>query len=129
MVDRLGGGGSRPVVETALLRHDRVRMRFALHLTLHAAVPLAIAWGFYRRDFRRAFLVLVGTMVVDLDHLLATPIIDPGRCSIGFHPLHSYPAIALWCAAAMFRPTRLVGIGLLIHMALDFLDCLAMRAC
>ena len=35
-------------------------------------------------------------MAVDLDHLLADPIFDPHRMSIGFHPLHSYPAIAVY---------------------------------
>lgn len=98
-------------------------------MLLHGAVPLAVAWAFYRGAFRRAFLIMLATQVVDLDHLLATPIVDPGRCSIGFHPLHSYPAIALWAVAAAVPRTRLVGLGLLIHMALDLLDCVWMRAC
>jgi hypothetical protein len=38
------------------------------------------------------------TIIVDLDHLLADPIYDPNRCSIGFHPLHSYPAIVIYLA-------------------------------
>ena len=29
------------------------------------------------------------TMLVDLDHLLATPLYNPDRCSLGFHPLHT----------------------------------------
>jgi hypothetical protein len=63
-------------------------------------------------------------MLVDLDHLLADPVYDPGRCSIGFHPLHTWPAIAVYAAMTIPRPTRLVGLGLIIHMALDGLDCL-----
>ena len=35
-------------------------------------------------------------MFVDLDHLLANPIYDPCRCSIGFHPLHNYFAIVIY---------------------------------
>lgn len=62
-------------------------------------------------------------MAVDLDHLLADPIYDPNRCSIGFHPLHSYPAVAIYAILLFFPKVRLIGIGLIIHMALDYIDC------
>jgi hypothetical protein len=91
-------------------------------------MPAAVAWLFFRAQWRRAFLIMLSTMVVDLDHLLADPIYDPGRCSIGFHPLHTAPAIAVYGVLALPAPTRLVGIGLLIHMALDGMDCVIMRA-
>ena len=35
-------------------------------------------------------------MMVDLDHLLANPIYQEDRCSINFHPLHTYYAIAVY---------------------------------
>ena len=63
-------------------------------------------------------------MLVDLDHLLATPIFDPNRCSIGFHPLHTYPAMAVYAVMLIFPKTRIVGIGLLFHMLTDGIDCL-----
>ncbi|SHG58712.1 hypothetical protein SAMN04488522_106168 [Pedobacter caeni] len=66
---------------------------------------------------------MMATMVVDLDHLLAVPIYDPNRCSIGFHPLHSYYAIGVYVILLFFPKTRLVGIGLVIHMILDYIDC------
>ena len=66
---------------------------------------------------------MVLTMMVDIDHLLASPIYDPDRCGIGFHPLHSYPAIAIYVVLAVAAKTRIAGIGLLLHMALDGLDC------
>ena len=66
---------------------------------------------------------MIAAMFVDLDHLLADPIYDPNRCSIGFHPLHTAPAIAVYAVLATLRPTRLIGLGLMIHMALDLLDC------
>lgn len=70
---------------------------------------------------------MLATMLMDLDHLLATPVYDPGRCSIGFHPLHTAPAIALYALLALIPWRRLVGLRLLIHMALPGgLDCLAM---
>ena len=69
---------------------------------------------------------MVATMVVDVDHLLANPIYDPDRCSIGFHPLHTMPAVAVYALLAAWPKTRLVGVGLLIHMALDLTDCIWM---
>ena len=67
---------------------------------------------------------MVLTMVVDLDHLLASPIYDPNRCSINFHPLHSYPAILLYILISAFPRTRLIGLGLLLHMGIDLTDCI-----
>lgn len=96
-----------------------------LHLALHAAVPAAVALAFFRPDWKRAWLIMLSTMLVDLDHLLADPIYDPQRCGIGFHPLHSYPAIAAYALFLIPRPTRLVALGLVIHMALDALDCVS----
>ncbi len=66
---------------------------------------------------------MIATMAVDLDHLLANPIYDPNRCSIGFHPLHSYIAIGVYLLLLIFPRIRIIAIGLLIHMALDYLDC------
>lgn len=96
----------------------------ALHLGLHAAVPGALALLFYLPHWKRAWLVMLATMVVDLDHLLADPIYDPQRCGIGFHPLHSYPAIGAYALLLLPRATRLVALGLVTHMALDALDCM-----
>ncbi|TLM67215.1 MAG: hypothetical protein FDZ69_04815 [Deltaproteobacteria bacterium] len=95
----------------------------AIHLVLHVLVPGTAAWLFFRDHWRRAWLVMLLTMLVDLDHLLANPIFDPNRCSIGFHPLHSLPAIAGYGMLSIFGKTRLVGVGLLIHMALDLTMC------
>ena len=94
-----------------------------LHLVLHAVVPGAVALIFYRPGWKKAWLIMAATMVVDLDHLLADPIYDPQRCGIGFHPLHSYAAIAAYTLLLVPKTTRLVALGLVIHMALDALDC------
>jgi len=66
---------------------------------------------------------MVATMLVDLDHLVATPIYDPGRCSIGFHPLHQPALIMLYLVLCFIPKTRLIGLGLTIHMLLDAIDC------
>lgn len=66
---------------------------------------------------------MIATMAVDLDHLLANPIYDPNRCSIGFHPLHSYIAIGVYTVLLFFPRIRIIAIGLLIHIVLDYADC------
>lgn len=89
-------------------------------------VPAAVAWLAFRPAWRQAWLIMLATMIIDLDHLLADPVYDPARCSIGFHPLHTYPAVAAYVILALIPRTRLVGIGLLIHIALDAIDCIMM---
>lgn len=101
--------------------------RPVLHVVLHAVVPALVARLTWRERWMRAWLVMMATMVVDLDHLLARPMYDPGRCSLGFHPLHSSWAIAGYLAMAAWARTRLVAVGLLVHMALDLSDCVGMR--
>lgn len=95
-----------------------------LHYGMHFVLPLFIALLFFRRSWLVVYLILLATMLVDLDHLLANPIFDPNRCSIGFHPLHSYWAIGVYVVLLFFRKTRIVGIGLVLHMITDALDCL-----
>lgn len=71
-------------------------------------------------------MILIATMLVDLDHLLADPVYDPNRCSIGFHPLHQYLPIGIYGLMTLLPKTRLVGLGLVLHMLLDFGDCVSM---
>ncbi|NYZ62158.1 DUF6122 family protein [Luteimonas deserti] len=101
--------------------------RAILHLLLHAAVPALLAWCFWRKRFLHAWAWMLLGWAIDLDHLLADPIYAPGRCSIGFHPLHTAPAIAVYGVLALPARTRLLGIGLVVHIALDAIDCLWMR--
>jgi len=97
--------------------------RPAVHLLLHAVVPLAVALVFHRTHWRRAWVWLLAGWLIDIDHLLADPIYAPERCSIGFHPLHRAPAALLYIALLLPARTRLFGTGLLIHLGLDALDC------
>ena len=101
-------------------------IRPILHLILHVLVPGAVARLAFADRWRRAWLIMLLTMVVDLDHLLATPVYDPDRCGIGFHPLHSSVAIGVYCVLALIPAVRVVGVGLLIHMLLDGIDCVFM---
>ena len=99
-------------------------MQQLLHYFLHLIFPGIIAYVFFRGKWGRAYLVFLATMLVDADHLLASPIYDPCRCSIGFHPLHSYIACAVYVVCLAFPKVRLIAIGLLMHMLTDGIDCL-----
>ena len=101
-------------------------LRTAVHMTLHILAPATVARIGFSDRWLQAWAIMVSTMAVDLDHLLATPVFDPNRCSIGFHPLHTWPAMVLYLAMAVAPRTRLVGLGLIIHMALDAIDCMWM---
>ncbi len=102
-------------------------MRPALHLLLHFIVPGLVARLGYRDHFWKAWLTMLAGMVIDLDHFLATPLYDPNRCSLSAHPLHSPPAILAYVILTAIPRTRIFGVGLLIHIALDGLDCLWMN--
>jgi hypothetical protein len=112
-----------------------------IHITLHFVVPFVVAIIFYKKRWRNATLMMVLTMIVDIDHLLADPIYDPNRCSIGFHPLHTVIPIVFYFLmflipllyeklqskseeSSTMRMVHLLGLGLLIHMFLDWTDCL-----
>src|SRR5262245_38646264 len=95
-------------------------------MLLHMLVPGVIARLAYPTRWQRAWLVMLLTMVIDADHLLATPVYHPNRCSIGFHPLHTWPAIGIYLGMLAFRKTRLAGGGLIIHIVLDAIDCVWM---
>lgn len=98
----------------------------AVHLLLHLLVPALVAVIWYPKRRFRAWIALLAGWLIDLDHLLADPVYLPGRCSIGFHPLHTAPAILVYGGLVVPRRTRLFGIGLLIHIGLDAIDCMFM---
>jgi hypothetical protein len=94
-----------------------------IHIASHFVVPALIVGLFFRKTWRVSYLLMMATMLVDVDHVFATPIYDAGRCSIGFHPLHKIGFIVGYAILCFVPKTRIVGIGLVSHMALDSLDC------
>lgn len=98
-------------------------MQFIIHYFLHLIFPVIIAYTFYRPSWKVVSCIFLLTMLVDADHLLAKPVYMACRCSIGFHPLHSYIAIIIYAVLLIPRFTRLVALGLLMHMAADGIDC------
>ncbi|OSZ77893.1 hypothetical protein CAP36_11800 [Chitinophagaceae bacterium IBVUCB2] len=95
-----------------------------IHYFLHFIFPLGIALFFFRKKWKKTYLVFLLTMLVDIDHLLANPVFSACRCSIGFHALHSYPAIVIYIFMLGHPKLMLIAIGLLMHMATDYIDCL-----
>lgn len=109
---------------------DSLPWRSITHYGLHFVAPVLLALFFGKERRLKAYLVMLATMLVDADHLLADPIFDPNRMSIGFHPLHSYVAIGIYLVLC-FLPyeklrwpwwLRAVGIGLVFHMITDWQD-------
>jgi hypothetical protein len=97
-----------------------------VHIILHFLIPAIVAALFFRKNFIRAYIIMTATLIIDLDHFLADPIYDPGRCSIGFHPLHTVWAISVYISLFFVPLLRIVSAGLLIHILLDMIDCLLM---
>lgn len=94
------------------------------HIALHFLIPLIVVASCYKKIWQKAYCILMATMLIDLDHLFATPIYDPERCSVGFHPLHQPWFIALYIIMCLPNKTRLIGLGCVIHIGLDGIDCL-----
>lgn len=98
-----------------------------VHYSLHFLVIGGIAYFYDKKNWKQGWLILIATMLVDLDHVFAEPLFDPERCGIGFHPLHSGIPILIYLLGSVFvkhKIARLVFIGLLFHMFTDLVDCL-----
>lgn len=93
------------------------------HYGCHFLMPLLVAFIWFRANWKTAYLIMIAGMLIDLDHLLATPVFDPNRCSIGFHPLHSSFAILFYLFLLIPKKSRLVALGLVIHIIADVIDC------
>ena len=102
---------------------DLLSLKSIIHYFLPLIFPVFIALVFYKDKWKKTYLILLATMLVDLDHLFADPVFDPERASVGFHFLHSYYAISVYFLMLFFKGNiRIIGIGLLFHMLTDFLD-------
>lgn len=99
-----------------------------LHYAGHWFVPFAIGWLIWRENWLRAGLLIASANLIDLDHLLADPMFDPNRCSIGFHLLHGWIGAAIYAVMIALRNApwwvRALGVGALWHLAVDYGDCM-----
>ncbi|MGK0414204.1 MAG: hypothetical protein ACJA1B_002425, partial [Polaribacter sp.] len=90
---------------------------------LHFVAPLFFSYFFFREKWKKMYLIFLLSMLIDVDHLLATPIFAENRCSINFHPLHSYIAMIVYFLGLFFKKTRILAIALLFHILTDWIDC------
>lgn len=71
-------------------------------------------------------LVLIQILLanlIDFDHLLSSPIYEPGRCSINNHLLHSYFIFPLYFIG-LFSRYRYFFTSLILHLVIDYIGCL-----
>jgi hypothetical protein len=102
-------------------------LQFTVHYGLHFGLPLVVALLCFRNNWLKAYAIMLLGLLIDLDHLLANPVYVTNRCSINFHPLHSYYAIAVYLVMLFPKKTRLLGLGLVIHIIADTTDCWLMQ--
>ncbi|NQW26893.1 MAG: hypothetical protein HQ474_03200 [Flammeovirgaceae bacterium] len=101
-------------------------IRHLIHYSLHFIFPLIVAYFLFKKDWKVAGTIMVSTILIDLDHLLANPIFDPNRCSIGFHPLHTLWALIVYVLMLLIPSWkwRAIAIGCILHLGTDTLDCI-----
>ena len=101
-------------------------LQFLLHYGGHWLAPPLLARLTQGANWVRFGVVMLAANLIDLDHLLADPIFDPNRCSVGFHPLHDWIAAAAYLVLLAIPRwwTRAFGLGALWHLAVDYGDCL-----
>ena len=66
--------------------------------------------------------LLVGSNLIDLDHLLTRPVYDPKRNSFKTHVLHRNWKMGLFVSLLMLfiRPLLFLGLGIMLHYFLDY---------
>ncbi|WP_044403593.1 DUF6122 family protein [Lacinutrix sp. Hel_I_90] len=101
-------------------------LQSSIHYGIHFLAPLVVALLFFKSYWVKAYIIMVLAIIIDLDHLLATPVFDSNRCSINYHPLHTYYAMVLYLLLLFPKKTRLVGLGLVMHIIADSADCYMM---
>lgn len=67
--------------------------------------------------------LMLGSNLIDLDHLFSHPIYHPKRNPFKTHFLHKQWKIITFIAILMlfYRPLMFLGIGLILHFFLDYL--------
>lgn len=104
---------------------DLITLRHLCHYGGHLVIPWALARIFFPDNWKGAGMILLATMAIDLDHLLATPVFDPTRCSLNVHLLHSPWAALVYTVLLVVPrwPVRAFMFGALWHLCTDAIDC------
>ncbi len=103
-------------------------MNWIIHLLAGAVLAAILCLSFKKLRTKHEFYSMAGWFssanLIDFDHLLATPIYDPLRCSINFHPLHSWYVAPVYAIMILWGRTRYFAVGVFLHWGLDWTDCL-----
>jgi len=69
-------------------------------------------------------ILLISAELIDLDHLFSRPMIQRNRNSFKTHFFHKNWKIVILFAIILlfFNPAYAIGLGLISHMVLDFID-------
>ncbi|MDN6280341.1 MAG: DUF6122 family protein [Psychroflexus sp.] len=99
-----------------------------IHYAMHFGVIYYFAVKYKHIGFSasKIYLILLATLVIDIDHLWASPIFQADRCSVGFHTFHSVYALIFYLALYFLSRSRwlkLFSFGLLFHLITDEFDC------
>ncbi len=98
-----------------------------VHYFLHFGFIALFAYLFDKKNWKKYYFILLASMIIDVDHLWATPIFDPNRCSINFHTFHTYIAAGVYLALSLLiknKTAKIFFFGLLFHLVTDAIDCL-----
>ncbi|MEK6983336.1 MAG: DUF6122 family protein [Nanoarchaeota archaeon] len=106
-------------------------MNIIIHLLAGVLLALILALIFKKfrskEEFKRMTLWFSASNLIDIDHLLTNPIYGPSRCGINFHPLHSWFMFPFYVGGLFYKKTKYLCIGILLHLALDSIDCVLMK--
>jgi len=103
-----------------------------LHIHLLSNIALFGLVYFFDKSFKKnkkslfyLFLTIIGSNLIDLDHLLSNPVYDSNRCSINFHPLHSWYFLPIWFYGLLQKNKyfRYFCLGVLVYLGLDLIYC------
>ncbi len=99
-------------------------MNVLIHILASILLVFVIRFFDKKTDIRRIFVLVLGSNLIDLDHFLANPIYSPSRCSINFHPLHSWYMLPVYILGSFWKDYRYLFFGIMLHLILDGIDCL-----
>jgi hypothetical protein len=93
------------------------------HIAADAVVLLIIIQLNLAHPNSMDLVLLFGSNLIDLDHLFSRPIYHPKRNPFKTHPIHKRWLIASLVSIALilYRPGMFLGVGLLLHLFLDYL--------
>ena len=97
-------------------------MRTPTHIEVDLGVFIALVYVGNLNPNYVDLALLLGSNLIDLDHLFSQPIYHPKRSPFNAHPLHKQWGMILLLSAIMLfiRPLIFLGIGLILHFLLDY---------